>query len=426
MDRTTAGIRLKPFLSILFFAIMGFWFAAFPSAVIADAISEAEYFIDTDPGEGCGVAVDAADGVFDTAEEQLELDDIDVSSLPVGHHRLYLRVKDSQNRWGVIRQVPFEIYTPVTIAGAEYFIDADPGPGNGIALDPADGSFDSAEESVDLSGIDTTALTEGIHTLSVRFMDQLGRWGSTYERPFAKARPLAYSPDEPVQPDSGDGRIPLSVVVSDHTGSNTCMLRIEYATGDDNWRNITVEAGSISADYGNPALDNTADYQIGNASGWIETASGANTITLIWSALQDLGPVDAASVRLRVTIHNGIAAEVTQTTSTVFNIDTLAPQAPLLIAYLPDPTGDTTPTLSWLRVDNAAAITCRSLPMRPLPISRWIFQILPAVPTPPVPRCPMGTSTGGLGPWMRPAMPVHFPWRIILFSSKTPRRQRST
>jgi hypothetical protein len=163
---------------------MGFVTAAFSPSAIADSISAAEYYIDTDPGEGSGVAVAAADGAFDSAEEALVLADIDVSYLPPGHHRLFLRVKDSQERWGVIREVPFEIYTPVTIAGAEYFIDTDPGPGNGIALDPADGSFYSNEESVALSGIDVTDLDEGIHTLYVRFEDQLGRWGSTRGQEF--------------------------------------------------------------------------------------------------------------------------------------------------------------------------------------------------------------------------------------------------
>ena len=251
-------------------------------------IAGAEYFIDTDPGEGSGVAVDAADGQFDSAEEQLALDDIDVSALPPGQHQLYLRVRDSQDRWGVIREVPFEIYTPVTIAGAEYFIDTDPGPGNGIALDPADGSFDSSEESVDLSGIDTSALSEGIHTLSVRFMDQFGRWGSAQSQYFETGDPSTDT-DNDGMPDSWEALYPglnpnLDDADGDLDGDGLSNL-YEYTNGTDPTNPDTDGDGISDGDEFNTGMDPTtstvADIQFSGVDGAFRPCSGDSIPVLI-------------------------------------------------------------------------------------------------------------------------------------------------
>jgi len=77
-------------------------------------------------------------------------------------------------------------YTADSIASAEYFFDNDPGEGNGIPLPAADGEFDEPEEMVDVSGIDTSSLKLGYHTLYVRFKNAGGEWGV--------ARSLAHDP----------------------------------------------------------------------------------------------------------------------------------------------------------------------------------------------------------------------------------------
>ena len=313
-------------------------------------IVAAEYFIDVDPGEGNGTPVSAADGVFDAPEEELVISGTDISYLGTGSHTLYLRVQDNEGTWGVVRQVSFEIYEPFIIAGAEYFIDNDPGPGNGTPVSAKDGSFDSAEEDLD-TDIATTGLPEGVHTFYVRFKDQLGRWGAFSSHAFAIGRPVAFTGSTPVQPATGDGRIPFSVTVADQSGSNTCSLKIECAmNGSDNWQLITIEEGSVSAACGIPLLDNNAEYQIDGTGGWIETGSGANTVSFVWLSTEDLGKTDAAGVKLRFTIHNGTAEHETSTESMVFSVDTQAPDVPILIPYAPDPTGDITPVLAWNRV----------------------------------------------------------------------------
>ncbi|MDZ7581891.1 MAG: hypothetical protein U5R30_15230 [Deltaproteobacteria bacterium] len=231
-------------------------------------IEAAEFFVDIDPGEGSAQPVSAADGTFNEPEEELLLTDIDVSSYNAGLHTLYIRVMDNEGTWGIPRQVPFEVYLPATIAAAEYFIDDDPGPGNGISLPPKDGQFNSTQEEVELAGIDLSAYTEGTHTLYVRYKDSLGRWGASSIHPLAINRPIAYTPSNPVQPADGSGLIPLTTTVADQTGGNTCKLKIEYALdGSNNWNMITIDEASVTASYGSPSADNSAEYQIGGSQG---------------------------------------------------------------------------------------------------------------------------------------------------------------
>ncbi len=320
-------------------------------------IAGAECFVGTDPGQGNGLPVSAKDGVFDEPEEDLVLSDIDVSAYGPDSHTLYLRCVDNEGTWGMLRQVQFEIHDRSTfaiISGAEYFIDTDPGSGNGTPIPAADGNFDSSEEQVDVSGITTTGLTEGVHMLYARFMDKLGRWGAFSSQPFSINRPVAFAHPAPFQPLTGDGLIPLSVVVSDHFGSDTCKLKVEYSTDSGStWDRITIQQGSVSATHGTPALNNGLEYQIGNSSGWITTSSGPNTVSFVWQSEQDLGKTETQGITLRFTIHNGTEAYITSTMSGVFPIDNEAPSIPVLNPYTPDPTGDTTPTLTWRKASGA-------------------------------------------------------------------------
>jgi len=170
-------------------------------------ITDAEYFIDIDPGQGNGSPVTTLDGVFDDPAEELELSNIDISSFDPGFHKLFLRLKDSEGTWGAVREVVFEVYEKSIIAGAEYFIDEDPGPGSGIPLPAKDGLFDSGEEEIDLANIDISGRSEGAHTLHVRYKDQLNRWGAEQKTYFSVNRPIAYVLPDMFQP-IGRGKSP--------------------------------------------------------------------------------------------------------------------------------------------------------------------------------------------------------------------------
>jgi RHS repeat-associated protein len=316
-------------------------------------IVAAEYYIDVDPGQGLGTPVSAHDGSFDELQEDLDLTGISLPALSTGPHTLYLRMQDNEGTWGAVTEASLEIRIQTTITAAEYYIDVDPGVGLGVALSALDGSFNSALEQVSLAGIDTSALTTGSHILYVRYQDNLDRWGATSSFDFSVGSPVAYVSAALLQPGDGNGELPVSISVSDPEGDN-CKLKIEYApAGSDVWRKITVQENSLTASYGNPAIDNVLEYQIGTPAGWVETSSGINTVNFIWPFVNDLGVIDTSDFRLRVTVHDGNGEYVSTTQSDVFTLDSKAPVTPVLVAYTPDPTEDATPDLSWLHSEGA-------------------------------------------------------------------------
>jgi len=74
----------------------------FPEGVsnsIERKIVSAEYFIETDPGEGKGESIDAEDLMFDQATEQLKELSLNLDSLPGGERRVGVRVKDNLGDW---------------------------------------------------------------------------------------------------------------------------------------------------------------------------------------------------------------------------------------------------------------------------------------------------------------------------------------
>ena len=141
-------------------------------------VASAEYFIDSDPGEGNATSIS---GDFNDTAAELEFD-LETGDLPPGSHVVYVRMQDENGRWGYPKSTAVYI-DPVSsggvdpaIVGAEYFIDSDPGEGNAIALEPSDGSFDSASEIGEID-VSTNDLAPGEHTLYVRMQDENGRWG---------------------------------------------------------------------------------------------------------------------------------------------------------------------------------------------------------------------------------------------------------
>jgi hypothetical protein len=149
------------------------------SPYVSKTITEAEYFIDSDPGEGNGTPLPAADGAFDESVEYLLAEGIESSSLSLGPHSLFVRVRNSYNVWSIPRKVNFNVIEAnpyKTLETAEYFIDTDPGVGLGIALTASDGAFDESTEEAFKNGISTTSLSPGTHTVGVRFKDNWSYW----------------------------------------------------------------------------------------------------------------------------------------------------------------------------------------------------------------------------------------------------------
>ena len=136
-----------------------------------------EYFIDDDPGLGNAtyLAVTPANNV----DEDIT---VDITSLPPGPHKLYVRALDADGNWGLYASRAFYRFTATPgsdIVGLEYFIDDDPGLGNAtyLAVTPAN----NVDEDIT---VDITSLPPGPHKLYVRALDADGNWGLYASRAF--------------------------------------------------------------------------------------------------------------------------------------------------------------------------------------------------------------------------------------------------
>ncbi|WEK37892.1 MAG: T9SS type A sorting domain-containing protein [Candidatus Pseudobacter hemicellulosilyticus] len=170
----------------------------YPAAPLPPAsLGNLEYFVDTDPGLGNGQFVSIP------ATQQLNgfSFNADMTGLPHGLHRFYLRSKDANGRWSHAATTVFDNYlvpayaVPAalpTIVAAEYFIDRDPGTGNGhpIAI-PVAPQVEASAFLVDVSG-----LAPALHQLFVRVKDANGVWSLTYYGVFDNSHNAPY-PDAP-------------------------------------------------------------------------------------------------------------------------------------------------------------------------------------------------------------------------------------
>jgi len=157
-----------------------------PSA--AENIVAAEYFIDTDPGLGSGIAVPVAPN---TTISNIALQ-ANTAGLTVGVHRIYLRTKNNEGRWSLTNLSSFTVDqnyaypdappAPGAIVAAEYFIDTDPGTGSGTAIAITPGTDINAISAT----VNTASLANGQHFLYIRTKNAEGAWSLTNHGSFYK------------------------------------------------------------------------------------------------------------------------------------------------------------------------------------------------------------------------------------------------
>lgn len=149
--------------------------------VIESKINQAEYFIDSDPGFGLATPVPIA-----SPGNDLSLSfHVDASGLSQGFHRMMIRACDELGRWSSIHQQVFYVFKAVPpeasdVTGMEYFIDDDPGFGNGTPVNVVSPGKDiTADFIVYLGG-----LSDGDHMFYIRSRDALNRWSHTLAHAF--------------------------------------------------------------------------------------------------------------------------------------------------------------------------------------------------------------------------------------------------
>lgn len=167
-------------MKIYFYSLLFFLTVELCSAQLV-SISQAEYFWDTDPGEGNGIAIAAVDGNFNSSFEKISISGLGAPS--VGLHKFCVRVKDNTGIWSpvvtnVIAVEQTTTPTPISLTQAEYFWDTDPGEGSAIPLLPVDGYFNSAFEKVAIA--DLNAPSTGMHKFSIRVKDNQGVWSPVF------------------------------------------------------------------------------------------------------------------------------------------------------------------------------------------------------------------------------------------------------
>jgi len=159
------------------------------AAVSAQNIVHAEYFINNDPGYGNGTAISVSPGKDVTLNF-----DVNTDGLENGLHTLSIRAKDDNGAWSMVLNRTFLLgnypFDPIPmLAGAEYFINEDPGYGLGYELTVTPGAIGEIDIVIPLVDI-----ANGLHTVYLRTKDENGRWSQTHSRPFLKLT----IPDDPV------------------------------------------------------------------------------------------------------------------------------------------------------------------------------------------------------------------------------------
>lgn len=133
-----------------------------------------EYFIDAKVNYG-----EATPITINDVGNEIELDfNVPVSSLNEGIHHLFVRFKDSNDRWGQTMHFPFFVKKREVqyIVYGEYFIDEQTpfGTGQSLILSPVDTSWTQVIQSLPVDNI-----PDGIHKLFTRFQDNTGKWTQT-------------------------------------------------------------------------------------------------------------------------------------------------------------------------------------------------------------------------------------------------------
>jgi gliding motility-associated-like protein len=216
----------------------------------------AEYFFDTDPGQGNGTSIPVSAGANVNFTVSLP-----TGSLAPGFHFLAIRTKGADGKWGLFEGRGFYITSATTdvpnIVEAEFFFDSDPGAGNGQPITPI-----TSGSTVNFNVSLPSSLSPGFHFLAIRTKRADGQWGLFESRGFYVSPTQTASADivaaeyyfDGEDPGEGNGT-PLTLTApgpsinetfiataaSLPSGDHTLSLRVKDAAGI--WS--TIETGSF-------------------------------------------------------------------------------------------------------------------------------------------------------------------------------------
>ena len=189
-------------------------------------ITAAEYFFDSDPGNGNATPIAVTAGASVNFTVSLPV------SLSPGFHFLAIRTKGVNGKWGVFEARGFYVTGSTTdvptITKAEYFFDTDPGVGSGVNIPITAGATPNFTVS-----LPTIALAPGFHFLAIRAKRADGKWGIFESRGFYVSPIVANAADivaaeyfiDGVDPGEGNG-LPLTVTTPGPTVNQTFVIML--------------------------------------------------------------------------------------------------------------------------------------------------------------------------------------------------------
>jgi len=301
---------------------------------LSEAVS-GEYYIDQDPGMGKGTPISLTPGT------DLSLSfAADVTSLPKGFHYIQVRFKDASGVWSNTHGRSFykEVYSSATtplakIKRLEYFVDTDPGSGNGTAV--------SVTPSHDTDSLgffmDMTNVSIGNHKVYVRAQDENGVWS------------MIRSGDFEIKP-------PTDLIISLGTISNTICAGSKVAipftvNGEYGSNNIfTAQLSDAAGNFGTPVSIGSVT---GNGDSTIQatipagTSAGANyRIRVIASS-----PLDTSGNSQPITIKRLPEANLSITGSAAVCLSSTT--------YSANPLDPNATTYTWSLADGGTLDTIR-------------------------------------------------------------------
>ena len=131
-------------------------------------VAAAEYYIDSDPGQGSGTAMAAADASFDSATENVTAS-VDVTVLADGPYTLFVRGQDSEGNWGATDSVALTVspspagteVVSVTLTSGSLSLTTNPVDFGTLELSGVDQTIDTTP--LDWVGVDATGTGAGWH-----------------------------------------------------------------------------------------------------------------------------------------------------------------------------------------------------------------------------------------------------------------------